>query len=278
MDKWIYTRLNRTIEAIDKAMEGYRFNDAAQAVYAFFWNDFCDWYVEAAKQRLLGGSDEEKDLGVTIMLDLLAKSMRLMHPFLSFVSEEIWQQLPTTEGMLVSQSFPTVDPSLDFASEEALVGQLQEAVRIVRATRNQLSIAPERKFQVVIRPSADFKGVELFDEEADLMASFMGASSLVIDREGKVDVSSAFPASAIGYEVFSFVREAIDVDAEIVRLEGEIAKARKSLEGSLKKLENPAFIQNAKPEAVEKEKGKKAEFEEKISKSLEHIELLKKLQ
>ena len=278
MDKWIYTRLNRTIEAIDKAMEGYRFNDAAQAVYAFFWNDFCDWYVEAAKQRLLGGSDEEKDLGVSIMLDLLAKSMRLMHPFLSFVSEEIWQQLPTTEGMLVSQSFPTVDPSLDFASEEALVGQLQEAVRIVRATRSQLSIAPERKFQVVIRPSADFKGVELFGEEADLMASFMGASSLVIDREGKVDVSSAFPASAIGYEVFSFVREAIDVDAEIVRLEGEIAKARKSLEGSLKKLENPAFIQNAKPEAVEKEKGKKAEFEEKISKSLEHIELLKKLQ
>ena len=277
IDKWIYTRLNRTIETIDRAMDSYRFNEAAQGVYSFFWNDFCDWYVEATKQRLFSGSDEEKDLVVSVMIDLLSQSMKLMHPFLSFVTEEIYQKLPGSEGLLISQQFPAVRPEFDFPAQEALVSQLQEAVRIVRSTRSQLSIAPEKKFKVVIRPSENFTGTALFEEEKDLMSSFMGASQLIIDRSSSEDVSSAYPSTALGYEVFSFVREAIDVDAEIKKLEIEIEKASKSLEGTMKKLSNPQFLQNAKSEAVAKEQGKKAEFEEKIRKSEEHIALLKKL-
>ena len=277
IDKWIYTRLNRTIETIDRAMDSYRFNEAAQGVYSFFWNDFCDWYVEATKQRLFSGSDEEKDLVVSVMIDLLSQSMKLMHPFLSFVTEEIYQKLPGSEGLLINQQFPSVRPEFDFPAQEALVSQLQEAVRIVRSTRSQLSIAPEKKFKVVIRPSENFTGTALFEEEKDLMSSFMGASQLIIDRSASEDVSSAYPSTALGYEVFSFVREAIDVDAEIKKLEIEIEKASKSLEGTMKKLSNPQFLQNAKSEAVAKEQGKKAEFEEKIRKSEEHIALLKKL-
>lgn len=277
IDKWIYTRLNRTIETIDRAMDSYRFNEAAQGVYSFFWNDFCDWYVEATKQRLFSGSDEEKDLVVSVMIDLLSQSMKLMHPFLSFVTEEIYQKLPGSEGLLISQQFPSVRPEFDFPAQEALVSQLQEAVRIVRSTRSQLSIAPEKKFKVVIRPSENFTGTALFEEEKDLMSSFMGANQLIIDRSAFEDVSSAYPSTALGYEVFSFVREAIDVDAEIKKLEIEIEKASKSLEGTMKKLSNPQFLQNAKSEAVAKEQGKKAEFEEKIRKSEEHIALLKKL-
>ena len=277
IDKWIYTRLNRTIETIDRAMDSYRFNEAAQGVYSFFWNDFCDWYVEATKQRLFSGSDEEKDLVVSVMIDLLSQSMKLMHPFLSFVTEEIYQKLPGSEGLLISQQFPSVRPEFDFPAQEALVSQLQEAVRIVRSTRSQLSIAPEKKFKVVIRPSENFTGTALFEEEKDLMSSFMGANQLIIDRSASEDVSSAYPSTALGYEVFSFVREAIDVDAEIKKLEIEIEKASKSLEGTMKKLSNPQFLQNAKSEAVAKEQGKKAEFEEKIRKSEEHIALLRKL-
>ena len=277
IDKWIYTRLNRTIETIDRAMDSYRFNEAAQGVYSFFWNDFCDWYVEATKQRLFNGSDEEKDLVVSVMIDLLSQSMKLMHPFLSFVTEEIYQKLPGSEGLLISQKFPAVRPEFDFPAQEALVSQLQEAVRIVRSARSQLSIAPEKKFKVVIRPSENFTGTALFEEEKDLMSSFMGASQLIIDKSSSEDVSSAYPSTALGYEVFSFVREAIDVDAEIKKLESEIEKASKSLEGTMKKLSNPQFLQNAKSEAVAKEQGKKAEFEEKIRKSEEHIALLRKL-
>ena len=277
MDKWIYTRFNAAVTAIDKAMDSYRFNDAAQTVYSFFWNDFCDWYVEAAKQRLMHGSDEEKDLSISIMIDLLEKSMRLMHPFLSFVTEEIYQKLPGTDGLLISKSWPEADLDFVFVKEEALAGHLQEAVRIVRAARSQLGIGPEKRFSVVIRPAEGFEASDLFEDQKALMASFMGASEVIVDRTASVDVSQAYPSGAQGYEVFCFVKEAIDVDAEIRKLEAEIAKAEKSLEGTMKKLNNPQFVSNAKSEAIEKERSKKAEFEEKISQSREHIAILRKL-
>ena len=277
MDKWIYTRFNAAVTAIDKAMDSYRFNDAAQTVYSFFWNDFCDWYVEAAKQRLMHGSDEEKDLSISIMIDLLEKSMRLMHPFLSFVTEEIYQKLPGTDGLLISKSWPEADLDFVFVKEEALAGHLQEAVRIVRAARSQLGIGPEKRFSVVIRPAEGFEASDLFEDQKALMASFMGASEVIVDRTASADVSQAYPSGAQGYEVFCFVKEAIDVDAEIRKLEAEISKAEKSLEGTMKKLNNPQFVSNAKSEAIEKERSKKAEFEEKISQSREHIALLRKL-
>ena len=277
MDKWIYTRFNAAVTAIDKAMDSYRFNDAAQTVYSFFWNDFCDWYVEAAKQRLMHGSDEEKDLSISIMIDLLEKSMRLMHPFLSFVTEEIYQKLPGTDGLLISKSWPEADLDFVFVKEEALAGHLQEAVRIVRAARSQLGIGPEKRFSVVIRPAEGFEASDLFEDQKALMASFMGASEVIVDRTASADVSQAYPSGAQGYEVFCFVKEAIDVDAEIRKLEAEIAKAEKSLESTMKKLNNPQFVSNAKSEAIEKERSKKAEFEEKISQSREHIALLRKL-
>lgn len=227
--------------------------------------------------RLLHGSDEEKDLASSIMMDVLEKSMRMMHPFLSFVTEEIYQKLPNNKGMLILQSYPTVGDEFDFASDAALVSQLQEAVRIVRATRSKLSIAPEKKLHVVIRTGEGFAAKDVFIASKDMMATFMGAGTLEIDTDGSVDTSKAFPSSALGFEVFTFVREAIDVEAEIKKLENEIAKAEKNLEGSNRKLSNEQFVKNAKPEAIAKEKAKKAEFEEVIAKAGEHIALLRTL-
>ena len=279
MDKWIYTRFNESVKAIDAAMENYRFNEAAQVVYSFFWNDFCDWYVEATKQRFLKGSQDEQDLSISIMIDLLDKSMKMMHPFLSFITEEIYQKLPTTkEGdELITQLYPVCDEDFNFPEDAKLVESLQEAVRIVRSVRSQLSIPPEKKVKVVIRPSSSFAGAALFAAESSLMASFTNASEFIIDNEGREDVSDALPSSAIGYEVFTFVKDAIDIPSEIRKLTLEIEKAGKQLEGTMKKLSNPQFLQNAKKEAIAKEEGKKAEFEELISKNEEHIELLRKL-
>ena len=273
MDKWIYHQLNSAINTINKAMTSYRFNEAAQAVYSFFWNDYCDWYIEASKMKLLHGTDEEKDLAISILMDVLEKSMRLMHPYLSFVTEEIYQKLPNNKGMLINQDYPKFDEALD----SKVVSELQEAVRNVRSVRSKLGIAPEKKLHVVIRPSEGFYATDVFISEKSLMATFMGAGNLEIDTTASIDVSKAFPSAAIGFEVFSFVREAIDVEAEIKKLENEIAKAEKNLAQSNKKLSNEQFVKNAKPEAIEKEKGKKAEFEETIAKAGEHIALLKTL-
>ena len=277
MDKWIYHQLNGAINTINKAMANYRFNEAAQAVYAFFWNDYCDWYIEASKMKLLHGTDEEKDLAISILMDVLEKSMRLMHPFLSFVTEEIYQKLPNNKGMLIAQDYPKFDSEFDFAEDAKVVSELQEAVRNVRSVRSKLGIAPEKKLHVVIRPSEGFYATPVFISEKNLMATFMGAGNLEIDTTSSIDVSKAFPSAAIGFEVFSFVREAIDVDAEIKKLENEIAKAEKNLAQSNKKLSNEQFVKNAKSEAIEKERSKKAEFEETIAKAGEHIALLKTL-
>ena len=277
MDKWIYNQLNVAADTVEKAMATYRFNEAAQAVYSFFWNDFCDWYIEASKRNLLNGTDDEKNLQVSILMDILEESMRLMHPFLSFLTEEIYQKLPNHKGDVITADYPKFSADRECKEAEKLVEALQDAIKSVRAVRSSLMIGPEKKVKVVIRPAKDFFAADFYKEASSLMASFMSASSLVIDSEGAEDVSSAFPTAGIGYEAFVFVRDAIDVEGEIKKLEGEIKKAEGLLAGSLKKLSNENFISNAKPEAIEKEKAKKAEFEDKIQKSKEHIELLKSL-
>ena len=274
-DRWIYSSFNRAAKEVEAAMKGYHFNDAGQAIYSFFWNDFCDWYIEASKPRLLHGSDKEKDEQVSILMDLLEKSMRLMHPFLSFITEEIYQKLPNHTGDVIVAPYPEYDEKLDDKEAEKLVDILKDAVRVVRAVRSNLQIAPEKKLKVVLRLSPDNPALEFLEAETKLMALFMGASSLTLDTAGTEDVAGAFPSASPGLEAFVFVRDAIDVEAEIKRLENEIKKTQGLLSGSVKKLSNENFVKNAKPEAVEKERAKKAEFEEKIEKSEAHIKLLK---
>ena len=273
MDRWIYSRLNTASKTIHDAMENYRFNEAAQAIYSFFWNDYCDWYIEASKPRLLAGSDDEKNLAVSVLMDILEKSMRLMHPFLSFITEEIYQKLPNHDGDVITAAYPEYSAEAEDKVADDLVGLMQEASRVVRAARANLQIAPEKKLKVVIRME-DSPAAAFFRQESDLMKSFMTASSVTIDTDGSEDVKGAFPATAIGFEAFVFVRDAIDIEAEIKRLENEIQKNTALLEASEKKLSNENFISHAKPEAIEKEKWKKAEFEEKIGKAKEHIKLL----
>ena len=276
-DRWIYSRLNKAIKTIDDAMVGYHFNEAASAVYSFFWNDFCDWYIEASKEKLLRGTDREKDIQVSIIMDILETSMRLMHPFLSFITEEIYQKLPNHKGDVIVAPYPEVKEEYNDSEADKSMDYLQEIVRAVRAVRSTLSIGPEKKIKVVVRPDKDSPFVPFLEEEKDIIASFINASSLIIDKDNSEDVVSQFPTHGQGFEAFIFARDAIDVDGEIKRLENEKAKAEANLMQSEKKLTNENFISHAKSEAIEKEKMKKAEFEEVIKKSSEHIELLKSL-
>lgn len=277
LDKWIYSRLNKAILSIDKAMEEYHFNDAAQSVYSFFWNDFCDWYIEASKNKLLHGTDEEKDLQVSIIVDILETSMRMMHPFLSFITEEIYQKLPNHKGDVISSSYPEYRKEWESAEADDAMNMIQDIVRAVRASRSSIGIGPEKKIKVVVRMNADNPNRAFIEEEKDVISSFIGASSLTIDTNESEDVSSAFPSQGLGFEAFAFVKDAIDIEGEIKKLENEISKAEADLEKTMKKLGNVNFINNAKEEAIEKERSKKKEFEEKIEKSREHINLLSSL-
>ena len=275
MDKWMYHQLNEAALKMQVAMENYKFNDGAQAIYDFFWNDFCDWYVESAKRGLYSEKEGEKSRQVTLLLDLLAQSMRLMHPFVSFISEEIYQKLPNVHDLLIESTYPTFSEKNQATEDAALVARMQEAVTSLRAVRSDLGIGAEKKIRVVIKVDDSFFATAFFTQQKELMASFVGASSLEVDAAGSIDVSTAFPVAGTGYEMFVFVREAIDVQKEVDKLAADIEKSRKSLEGVLAKLSNEKFLANAKAEAIEKEQGKKAEFEEKIEKGEKHLSLLK---
>ena len=278
MDKWIYHKLNEAVKNTREAIESYRYDEASKACYDFFWNDFCDWYVEYSKHGLYSQDGQVKSRTVSLLLDILKESLRLLHPFVSFVTEEIYDQLPDSKPYsLITEPYPVFQESRKHPVEAAIVDSMQEVVTGIRAARSELGIPLEKKVRVVVKPDKGFSALDFFVEERDLLAGFAGASSLVIDAEGKEDVGKAFPVSGRGYASYLFVKEAIDVPAEIAKLKGDIEKTRKQLDGTMKKLSNPQFIEHAKPEAVEKERAKKAEFDEKIAKDTEHLDLLAKL-
>lgn len=276
IDRWIYHQLNKSAQRVEKAMEGYRFNDAAQAIYDFFWNDFCDWYLESAKGSFYSDDTEEKSRQLTLLLDLLASSMRLMHPFASFISDEIYSQLPNVNDELISSSYPRFDQELVDEEAAKLMALLQEAATGIRALRADLSITQERKIPVIIKTDERFAATDFLSEYAPLLASFVGASELRIDNDA--DTSQAVPAAGTGYESFLVVGETLDVAAEIAKVEKDIVKSEKALAGVLRKLQNEQFMQNAKAEAIEKEQHKQVEFEEKIAKGKKHLTLLQQLQ
>ncbi len=275
MDKWIYNSLNEAAKKVEVSMKNYRFNDGASAIYDFFWNDFCDWYVEASKQKLYSSDEQVKDKAISILLDLLAESMRLMHPFVSFLTEEIYSKLPNVSGYLITSTYPEFSEERVYKADAKKVACMQDAVRGIRALRADLGIGLDKKVKVVIKADDDFIAKEFFKERRDLLKNFMGASSIEIDNDE--DTSKAVPVAGSGFESFVFIREAIDVEKEITKVEKDLAKAEKSLQGTLRKLSNEKFINNAAQIAIDKEKSKKAEFEEKIDKSTKHIALLKTL-
>ena len=226
---------------------------------------------------MLLGADEEKDLAVSILMDILEKSMRLMHPFLSFLTEEIYQKLPNHDDDVIVQSYPEYDEALSYKDEVGKVEALKDIVRSVRSLRSSLQIAPEKKIRMVLRCDDNFNALSLIRDEMPFVSSTLSASEFIIDENNAISTSGAVPTSGPGYECFLFVKDAIDVDAEIRKLTEDVAKAEKLLESAEKKLSNPQFINNAKAEAVEKERGKKVEAEEIIRKSQEHIALLKSI-
>ncbi len=275
VDKWIYHSLNENVLKVRTAIEAYKFNEAAQAVYDFFWNDFCDWYVEASKLSLYSGTDEEKDRVVSILMDILAESMKLMHPMLSFITEEIWSKLPNTENKVISATFPEYLDSRKSPREAQMMVAMQDLVRGVRNMRAELGIGAERKLRMIVRTDGSGDLSVFMKSHVQLLKVFANSDDLQIDDSASLDVTGAFPIAGMGFETYVFVRDAIDIEKEIARIESEIGKTQALLDVVNKKLSNESFLNNAKQEAIDKEKGKKAEFEEKIDKSKKHIEVLR---
>jgi valyl-tRNA synthetase len=252
IDAWIGHRLNAAAAAARAALEGYRFNEAAQAVYEFIWNDYCDWYLEAAKPSL-NADDREKDRIVTHLLALLEESLRLAHPFLPLITEEIYQTLPKHGDSIMTQPYPSAKPGRDAPETASRFAALQELVRAVRTIRSEFTVPPDAKVDVAVVTEPAEK--ENLESNAALITHLAGIRRLAFQGE-RPATGGVIAAAGKGFEVFVTLSGTIDAPKEIARLAKDREKALADIARTRDKLANASFVGRAPKEVVDREKEK----------------------
>ncbi|MBO4641044.1 MAG: class I tRNA ligase family protein, partial [Treponema sp.] len=261
LDKWIYSRLNNATKIAREALETYRYNDAASALMEYFWNEFCDWYVEATKINFKNGDDKEKDRQASVLMNILEENLRLLHPYLPFVTEEIYAKLPVKkhEGMLITAPYPEVIASRENPEIEARFEVLKELIGKTRALRVDCGIDPANKINIAIRIEKGSEA-EVCREKVEMIQLLAGIA--------KIDFVDAKPESSIGtvgkgFESFILVDENINKEQLITRFQKTLEKEEGYARMSQNKL-NGNFAQHAPAELVQEERDRLAESERKI--------------
>jgi len=268
-DRWIISALERAAADTQRSFGEWRLNDAASRIYDFFWHDFCDWYLELAKVRLYGEGDRRTVLSV--MLFVLGESMKLVHPIMPYVTEEIWSILPMTKGLLLENRYPSGDGRGLDTEAEARMQLLRDVVVAVRNVRAAYRVNPGLKIPIRVR--APEHRAALLREAADGVQRLAGAASLDAGPSVAKDRGSA--TTPIGdIEVIVPLAEFVDLDAERARLEKEAEKVAKELGDVTGKLGNEGFVSKAKPEVVARERERRSRLEEEHGKLLESLKLL----
>ncbi|MDR2798071.1 MAG: valine--tRNA ligase [Treponema sp.] len=273
VDQWIYARLNRAAKTLTEAFLAYRFNDAATTAYDYFWNDFCDWYVEATKLSLRTGDDAEKDRATTVLLEVLAESLRLLHPLLPFITEAIYEQIPHTQGMLMTSSYPVYEEARNAPDTEQNFALLQELVRMVRTLRSECTIPPEKKISVLVRLSSSGASGLFLKENKELMQLLAGMGDITIEEPGPALTrpSGSIGLVGSGFEAFVYIAEAVDMEVLQRKFTKDIAKDRTFIAGLQSKLANEHFLKNAPPDLVQGEQVKLADALQRTEKLSAYI-------
>ena len=290
LDKWIFTELNKAAKNAREALDSYRYNDAASAVYEYFWYNFCDWYVEATKLSFWHGDDHEKDRAVSVLLNVLEESLRLLHPFIPFVTEEIYSKLPRTEitenrkkageqkimsnetysDLLVTAPYPEYS---EIRADQKVITRfavLQDLIRSVRGLRNECGVNPADKINLAILIEKG-SAAEVCREKVEMIQLLAGLS--------KVEFVETKPAKAIGtvgtgFEAFILLDENINKEQLLLHFQKDLEKDKKDAERTEAKL-NGKFAEHAPAEVVQAERDKLAETKRRIEKLGTYIEALK---
>lgn len=254
-DRWILSRLAATVDATTKALEESRFHDAAQELYRFTWNDFCDWYLEAVKPRLLGTKAAEAGpMAQAVLLPVLATTLRLLHPFLPFLTERLWRHLPWAEPMLIAAPWPASSTGGRNATAEASFELLQEIVSATRNIRSQMNVGPTVAFDLHVHVESGAR-VGSFEALRPLVLALARAGSYQCGTSVKKP-SAAASAVLNGGTLFVPLQGIIDFDVERKRLAKEQERLSNLIRSTEAKLSNESFVSRAKPEVVAAEREK----------------------
>ena len=272
-DRWILHNLNETIGKVTENFDKFEFGVAGHILYNFIWDEFADWYVELTKEVLYSDNEDEKVITRSVLLYTLDQILRLLHPIMPFVTEEIYGQI--SEGTIVTAEYPVVRP--EFENEEAAAGveALKDVIRSVRNSRAEVNVAPSKPITILIKTS-DSKLDAFFNGNVNYIKRFTNPEYLEIAAD--VEVPDLVMSSIItGAEIYLPLADLLNVEEELARLEKELAKWQKELDMVGKKLSNERFVANAKPEVVQKERDKQADYQAKYDATVVRIEEMKKL-
>ena len=278
-DKWILSRVNDGIVYVNNTMDRFDLALAGQKIYDLIWSDFCDWYIEFVKKRLYGTDEADKLVARSVLVDVLANLIKMLHPFMPFITEEIWGYLPGHGGLfaaeadaadaLIRAAWPVYEEERHFAAEAETVELAKETVRAIRNIRTEAGALPSKKLHAVLL--TDEANRQAFGEEKQAVQDIAGLDELFITTDRADLPQDAMTAVLTGAEIYVPMAELIDFDAEYDRL----GKEKKRLEGEVAraagKLANQGFVAKAPAKLIEAEKAKLAEYEEKLAKVAERL-------
>jgi len=272
-DRWILHNLNETIGKATANFDKFEFGVAGHILYNFIWDEFADWYVELTKEVLYSDNEEEKVITRSVLLYTLDKILRLLHPIMPFVTEEIFGQI--SEGSIVTAAYPTVNPDFEDLAAHTGVESLKDLIRAVRNARAEVNVAPSKPITILVKTS-DSDLEAFFNSNVNYIKRFTNPEHL--------EIASTIPAPELamssvitGAEIYLPLADLLNVEEELARLDKELAKWQKELDMVGKKLSNERFVANAKPEVVQKERDKQADYQAKYDATVARIDDMKKL-
>ncbi len=259
-DKWIISRANRVVKEVNYNMDQFDLGIALQKAYDFTWSEYCDWYIEIVKPRLYGDDREAKRAALYTLTYVLEKILKLLHPFIPFITEEIYSYLPTVEGYIITAEYPHYEEADDMLAEEEKMNLIMDGIRNVRNVRAEMNVPPSKKAKIIIVPTDDKRPA--MEDGKEYFKSLASASEVEIQ-----DNKDGIPEDAVsvvidGVELFIPLDELVDFEKEKERLNKERDKALAEIKRVEGKLNNPGFVNKAPAKLVEEEKAKKEKFEE----------------
>ncbi len=258
-DKWIRSRFNSLVQNVTDSLESYRFNDAALSLYDFVWHEYCDWYLELAKIRIYNDEDDTgKRTAQYVTWQILERTLRLLHPIMPFITEEIWQHLPHEGESIMIASWPKASDDMSDKKAESDMELLIDVIRAIRNIYSEMNVPPSSKAQIFIQASDDAVR-SVLKEQVSYIYHLASASEVTIEAEIQKPASSA-TAVVSGAEIYVPLAGLIDVEKEIERLTKRLEKTAADLSKVEKKLTNEAFLTKAPVDIVAKEQEKKAEL------------------
>jgi valyl-tRNA synthetase len=273
-DKWIISRMNNVAKEVTENLNKYELGIAAQKIYDFTWSEYCDWYIEMVKPRLYGEKEEDKNTARYVLLTVLKNILKLLHPFMPYITEEIWSHLPGIEKSLIISEWPKYRDEYNFEESERRISFIMEAVKRIRNIRAEMNVAPSRKAKVIfVTTDEDIK--DILNAGKEFFVNLASASEIEI-RDNKDDIGEdAMSAVVESCQIFLPLEDLVDIEKEVERLEKEKERLEAELKRVRGKLSNEGFVKKAPEHIVNQEREKEIKYQQMIDKVLERLNNIK---